>query len=328
MGSFYCNKENVNGQNAVVLGYKANGGGLKDLIVKVSPENGNNLFCFQIGGNDIIYYNENKKLNTYFSGNPVLYPFPNRLRNCRFEYGGKKYWQTKNGVPVFLHSLVFDEKWEYKEPEAGKDSINLETYLDIDENHPVYPGFPFKHILTVVYTLTCDKLIISYKVKNLDDKELPFGISFHTYFNKLSGDDGSFLCIPAKYMMEVTDDLLPTGKLIDAGGKSFDLSSPVSLGKLDLDDCFTGLNKSKQVFIDYRSLGLKILIGSTQDFTHTQVYTPQGQPFFCVETQTCSTDAPNLHAKGFINEAHLTVVKPQEEVSGAMDLGYACYEKK
>lgn len=321
MSSFYYKKENVNGQNAVALGYNAEGGRFKDLLVKVSPENGNNLFCFQIGGKEIIYYNENKKLNTYFSGNPVLYPFPNRLRNCRWEFNGKKYWQTKNGIPVFLHSLVFDEKWDYREPVAGEDSVSLETYLNIDENHPVYPGFPFKHRLTVVYTLTCNKLMISYRVKNLDDRELPFGISFHTYFNKLSGDEGSFLSIPAKYMMEVTDDLLPTGKLLETAHTSYDLNSPVALGKLDLDDCFTGIDKAKEILIDYRTLGLKISIHSTDDFTHTQVYTPKGQPFFCVETQTCSTDAPNLHAQGFLDEAHLTVVKPQEEAWGSVDFG-------
>ena len=326
MSGFYCKKEIVNGQNVLALGYKADGGGLKDLLVKVSPENGNNLFCFQIGGKDIIYYNENKKLNTYFSGNPVLYPFPNRLRNCRWEFKGQKYWQTKNGVPVFLHSLVFDEKWEYTEPVAGEDGISLETYLNIDENHPVYTGFPIRHKLTVLYTLTCNKLVISYQIKNMDDKELPFGISFHTYFNKLSGDDNSFLCIPAKYMMEVTDDLLPTGKLLETDQKPYDLNSPVSLGKLDLDDCFTGLDKTKQIFIDYRSQSLKLLINSTNDFTHTQVYTPKGQPFFCVETQTCSTDAPNLHAQGFLDEAHLTVVKPHGEAGGSMEFGWEFYK--
>ena len=328
MGSFYCKKENVSGQNVVVLGYKAEGGDLKDLLVKVSPENGNNLFCFQVGGKDIIYYNENKKLNTYFSGNPVLYPFPNRLRNCRYEFNGKKYWQTKNGIPVFLHSLVFDENWEYAEPVTREEGISLETYLEIDESHPVYPGFPFRHMLKVVYTLTRNKLAISYQVKNKDDKELPFGISFHTYFNKLSGDDGSSLCIPAKYMMEVTDDLLPTGKLIETDMQPFDLNTPVPLGKLDLDDCFTGLDKTKQVLIDYAGQGLKLFIDSTDDFTHTQVYTPQGQPFFCVETQTCSTDAPNLHAKGFLNEAHLTVVRPQGEARGSMEFSWEFYGNK
>jgi aldose 1-epimerase len=35
------------------------------------------------------------------------------------------------------------------------------------------------------------------------------------------------------------------------------------------------------------------------------IYTPPGEPFFCLENQTCSTDAHNLYDKGFREESGL-----------------------
>jgi aldose 1-epimerase len=46
------------------------------------------------------------------------------------------------------------------------------------------------------------------------------------------------------------------------------------------------------------------------------VYTPAGQPFFCMESQTCSTDAHNLHARGLEEEAHILVTPPGGAASG------------
>lgn len=322
--NFFYKSKNMDGKKTFVLGYHAYDSGLNDLLIKVSPENGNNLFCFKIGDHDVIHYDDHYKLTSFYTGNPILYPIPNRLRNCRYEFKGKKYWQMKNGIPIFLHSLVYDESWDYKEPVIGEDSVSIETFIKIDEKHPVYEGFPFKHTLTVCYTLTCKKLMISYKVKNEDDQELPFGISFHTYFNKLSGDEQSMICIPAKYMMELTDDLLPTGRLIEVSG-NFDLRTPTAVSNLNLDNNFTVLEKDKKVFIDYRTIGLKISMDSTEEFTHMQVYTPKGMPFFCVEKQTCSTDAHNLHAKGFMDEAHLIIVPPKKEFEGNINFGYEFY---
>ena len=46
------------------------------------------------------------------------------------------------------------------------------------------------------------------------------------------------------------------------------------------------------------------------------VYTPPGRPFFCMENQTCSTDAHNLYSKGLEKEAHLLIAGQGKKVSG------------
>lgn len=318
---FFYNKYHEDNINVIELGYAASEN-KKDLLIKVSPENGNNMFCFKIGEYEIVHNDPEYELKSYYTGNPILYPLPNRVRNCLYEFNGEKYWQMKKGIPIFLHSLVYDESWNYHEPVIEEDRVSLETFIDIDLKHPVYEGFPFTHTIIVKYILTSEKLIFSYTVKNRDTKELPFGISYHTFFNKLSGEKDTLFSIPAKYMMELTDDLLPTGKLLETNGQSFDLNKPVPVSSVDLDNCFTGMSKNEKVLIYYSSIGLKIFIDSTDDFTHMQVYTPKGKPFFCVEKQTCSTDAHNLHAKGYKLEAHLIIVPANEEYSGDVEFSY------
>ena len=82
--------------------------------------------------------------------------------------------------------------------------------------------------------------------------------------------------------------------------------------------------ENERVYVEYPKLGLKVYMDSTDEFTHMQVFTPKGKPFFCVEKQTCSTDAPNLHARGFAEEAHLLTVKPGEVQEGQVDFIYEC----
>ena len=323
--AFSWEEERIEGERAFVLCYTGgNSVDDKDITIKVAPALGSNLYCFKVGEHEVVHYNPQFSLTSYYTGNPILYPFPNRLKNCMYEFKGKKTWQMKHGIPIFLHSLVFDEAWQYSLPVIGRDEVSLDTFLVIDEKHPVYVGYPFKHTLHVIYTVTKKGFSIRYQVVNQDVKELPFGISFHTFFSKLDGDDGSFVRVPANYMMELTDDLLPTGALFAVAGKPFDLRKPVAVGTQDLDNCFTGMMENERVYVEYPKLGLKVYMDSTDEFTHMQVFTPKGRPFFCVEKQTCSTDAPNLHARGFTDEAHLLTVKAGETQEGQVDFLYEC----
>jgi len=290
--------------------------------MKVAPELGNNLYCFKVGTHEIVHYDPEFALTSYCTGNPILYPIPNRCENCRYTFEGKGYWQQKNNIPIFLHSLVYDEAWSYRTPVVTDTDARLETYLKIDETHPVYQGFPFPHTITITYRLTETGLEMTHRVENEGTQNLPFGLSYHTYFSKLSGENDTLLQIPSPYIMEFTEALLPTGKLLDAADQPVDLRTPAPVGSLNLDTCFTACDESAQAVIDYTTLGLQIQINGTDDFTHVQVYTPQGAPFFCVEMQTCSGDVMNLSAKGYTREAHLLVVKPGEVHTGTLQFRY------
>jgi aldose 1-epimerase len=48
------------------------------------------------------------------------------------------------------------------------------------------------------------------------------------------------------------------------------------------------------------------------------LYTPRGERYFCLENQTCSTDAHNLFDRGFEGESGLKSVAPDGVHDGSV----------
>jgi aldose 1-epimerase len=118
--------------------------------------------------------------------------------------------------------------------------------------------------------------------------------------------------------MEATKDLLPTGRLLPVKGTGFDLRHPVNVNKLDMDHVFTGISEGQAARVSYPDLRLNVRLAATPDFSHLVLYTPPSAQFFCLENQTCSTDAHNLHNIGFKMESGLKFVAPGESRTGAV----------
>lgn len=314
-GSFYYNKDNEKGFLVITLGYKDKDPS-KSMEVKIAPTEGSNLFSFKMGEHDFIYYDPQMPLADYVTGTPVLFPFPNRIEDAMWTWKGRTYLQKKNGIPIQLHSLVYDEAWEYTEPKFGEEEVLFSTYLNVGKNHPIYRGYPFEFRLELIYKLTSQSLLVTYRVENRDDKDMPFGFALHPYFTKLSGENGTFISVPALYWYEsrsdvdkaflnkymgsfqLTPNILPTGRLKCVYKDGKNLIYPVPVGSVNLDDVYTGFLPGTNSYIDYTTLRLRLNILRSSDFTHAVIYTPQGKPYFCIEPQTCSTDAINLYAKG------------------------------
>jgi len=66
-------------------------------------------------------------------------------------------------------------------------------------------------------------------------------------------------------------------------------------------------------------------MSASDDFTHLVVYTPKDAAWFCVENQTCSTDAHNLYDQGLKSESNLIVVEPGKTRSGYAEFQMSKY---
>lgn len=323
-GSFYFIKDNKRGFLAITIGYKDEDPS-KCMEAKIAPTEGSNLFSFKIGENDFIYYDPKMPLADYVTGIPVLFPFPNRIEDAMWTWRGRTYLQKKNGIPIQMHSLVYDEVWNYIEPKLGMGEVFFSTYLDVGRDHPIYRGYPYEFRIELEYKLTSKSLSITYKVENRDDKEMPFGFALHPYFAKLSGENGTLISVPALYWYEnrsdvdkvflnkymgsfqLTPNILPTGRLKCVYNDGKNLIHPVPVGTLNLDDVYTGIFPKVNSYIDYTTLRIRLNLLCSSDFTHAVIYTPKGKPYFCIEPQTCSTDAINLYAKN-IDFPHIMVL--------------------
>jgi aldose 1-epimerase len=161
---------------------------------------------------------------------------------------------------------------------------------------------------------------VRFTVDNRDTQKLPFGFALHPYF-RIPGDrDKTTLRVPARKKMEATPDLLPTGQLLSLDGAPFDLREGRPLSDLALDDVFWGMTPDRVPGYAASDAGIRVDLPASDAFTHMVVYTPKGQPFFCMENQTCSTDAHNLHARGLVAESHLLVVEPGASLTGWVDI--------
>jgi aldose 1-epimerase len=290
----------------------------KPLTISVAPDLGSNMFAMRYGNHDIIYHEPDVLAARGFTGNFVLFPTPNRVANSTYAWNHALHRLEKRGKVVLNHGLVFDEPWNYATPVITNTYASVTTSITIDKPSPLFEGYPFPCTVTLTYTLKKTSMTITYTVTNLGKEEMPFGFGLHPYFARLSGNAKTYISAPANSWMESpSDTLLPTGKLIRVNGKPYDIRKPKSVGSLELDHVYTNLTPKQYATVDYRTLGFKVVLKPTSDFTHLVVYTGHDKAV-CIENQTCSTDAINLWNKGYKKESHLMTVKPSGKKTGSI----------
>ncbi len=310
----------------ISLAYRDSDEPARSIEVGIAPDLGSNLFRFRVGQYDLIYADPALLRQKDFTGNFVLWPLPNRVRDKQYVYQGKRYslagLKRPRGNAVLIHGLVFDRQWQYEQPVVRQDAASVKTFIEITPQSPFYEGYPFESRLSLVYTLTKEAVTVSYTVEDTGAQEMPFGFALHPYFSTLSGKDETLVSLPARAVMEADEDLLPTGRVLDVTGvmyAMFDLREPVPVGNLKLDHVYTQLQRNASALIDYRKQGLRLRISTSEDFTHMVIYTPPPEEhaaYFCLENQTCSTDAVNLAAQGLGEIAHLLELHPGQSHSG------------
>lgn len=305
---------------AIELSYTDPNEPARNLLARIAPALGSNLYRLRAGEHELIYHERQDLLERGHTGTFVLWPFPNRVRDARYTYRGQQY--TFAGVPrkaPLIHGLVFDRAWTYEQPSASQESATVTTSVEISPDHPYYEAFPFASQLALTYTLTSAGLTVTYTVQNKGTQVLPYGFALHPYFHRFT--DQTTVTLPAQHVMEADASMLPTGRVLDVHSTMyamFDLNQPTPVAQLKLDHVYTDLPAGRESLIDYHGLGLRVRISASKDFTHAVIFTPAQSPYFCLENQTCSTDAINLHQRGMQDIAHLLEVQPGEKASGSI----------
>jgi len=279
------------------------------------PQFGSNLLSFQVDGTEYLFDVASLPQGPMLLGTPILYPMPNRVRNAAFAFDGREYRFEPNNGTNFLHGLVRETPWQVDAPVVSGESISVRTWISFEPEAPFWELFPIRNRLELLYTLDCDSLRFSFTVFNEDDaQQLPFGLAIHPYFQIIGSREQVRIQVPAQKWMEA-EELLPTGQLLDLAEGPADLTTPTPLTDLDLDDVFWGLSKERVQAVYYDAIGIKLTLTASDFYTHSVVYTPQERPFFCIENQSCSTDAHNLYAKGLKEQAHLVILEPGESMT-------------
>lgn len=178
--------------------------------------------------------------------NPTLYwldetmmgalvgPYCNRISNATFEVEDTVYTLDKNFLGKHnIHAGsagVHDKIWQSKtELAADFASVTL-TYACPNG----LGGYPGNIDLSVIYSLdNHNRLSVKYFAKT--DKSTPLNLTQHSYFN-LNGVNNNnildhILKVEAETTLEVDEEQIPTGRLLNVKNNPFDFSKPKQIGK-------------------------------------------------------------------------------------------------
>jgi aldose 1-epimerase len=287
----------------------------RDTTVRVVPAAGCNVYSIDVADTEFLRRPDDlKKLKGVSYGTPILYPMPNRVRGAQFTYDGQTYKFPPNNSGNFIHGLVHSVAWRPSTAHVGDDFAELSCVLPFDERSELFERFPFPHTLTMTVRVAEKRVRWTYVVENIGDCSVPFGLALHPYFNYLGRREQTFLQVRADALMEA-EQQLPSGKLVELDGHPLDARQPVSLAGYNADHVFFGVRHDPAAVVDFRGARRKITFVTSDDFTHLVAYTPD-RPFFCLENQTCSTDAHNLASEGRNTVAHLLECPPSKKMSG------------
>ena len=304
---------------------------------KIVPEIGNNCFSysFDVDGEhiDVLEAPSNLAvLNGRVSGYgiPILFPFPNRIREGKFTFEGKDYqFDTPRPGANSIHGLVLNRPWNVEKAEAtdekGAQLVSSIKNSDFPDAVMQYP-FPFN--LRVAYTSKDGVLSMKTDMENVGEQNMPMGYGIHPYFSaplsKSTDPKDCQVILPAKKYWEL-EDFLPTGRILDVSG-SYDLRNGVLASDIKFDDVFTDLIMTDGVsrcVVDDEKARMRMTLESDPIFREMVIYTPPDRRSVCFEPYTCPTDAINLHQKGM--DAGIIVLKPGDSVSGTVKIIFERY---
>jgi aldose 1-epimerase len=245
----------------------------------------------------------------------VLMPFPGRIRDGRYRFGGRQHVLERNDKegPNAIHGFVRSRAWEGAREEPA---ASFATRIGPDDA----PGYPFDLRLEVRYRLGPEGLACSFEARNLGDAPAPFGAGFHPYLAAPGGADDAWLRVPAAELVEF-EGLLPTGRVLPVP-PALDFREGRRVGPIRLNHCLGGLARGA----DGRAR-VRLATGSgavelwmDQAFPYVVLYTgdalgPDARQAVAVEPMTCATDAFNHPEWG------LHMLEPGGRAQGSWGIG-------
>jgi aldose 1-epimerase len=278
--------------------------------LEVWPAMGFNAYRWNAGDQEILYCNAAffDEVKPTRSGFPILFPFPNRIRDGRFTWDGKDYQLPKNDPSGknAIHGFVARRPWRVIE--RGADDVSAwltgEFQGSVDGADTV-ALWPSDYVLRVTYRLSPNMLSVEVSAENPGTRPLPWGLGYHPYFRLESfGGAQALLWMPARKQWPL-EETLPIGPPVPVTfSKDFRILKP--LGALVLDELYGDLETippdGDDPTLRGRIIGphgkKQLWFFAPSDYREMVMFTPPHRQAVCLEPYTCATDAINLNGRG------------------------------
>ncbi|MGW0247573.1 aldose 1-epimerase family protein [Nocardia goodfellowii] len=167
----------------------------------------------------------------------VLIPWPNRLRDGKYRFGGVDY-QVPLSEPSKGNAIHGFLRWRpWQATERAEHEITMRTAV-----YP-RPDYPFHLEVAVHYALSDQGLTVTTTATNAGAVPAPYGCGHHPYLSPGSGpiDDATLHFDAGTRIRTDPYRQLPAGTEAVTDTPEFDFMSPRQLGSVEIDHAFTDL---------------------------------------------------------------------------------------
>jgi aldose 1-epimerase len=260
------------------------------LAVELAPSAGGAVARFTCGGVDLLKPMTAGAVASGRGNNAALYPlvpYSNRIRDGRLVFGDEIIQLARNwpGIDHPMHGDGWAHAWRVVRSDAQSAEIVYEH-----ERAGAKGGWPFRYRARQHYRLDEASLAIRITIENLEDRPVPAGIGLHPFF--VRDPDCTVTCRTA-HVWRTDPEVLPIERI--PVPPEWDFAHGRTPDSVMLDNCFDGWDGHAS--IAWPAKRLRLDIDGTEPFRHLVIYTPPGQPFFCVE--------PVSHTNGQVGLAAL-----------------------
>lgn len=295
---------------------------------EIDPDKGFNCFrwAIQQGAVELLYADPQFLAGSSptRTGIPILFPFPNRIRDGKFTWQGKEYQLPLNDPAKknAIHGFACRRAWQVVDHGADDASAwATGEFLGSRDAADCKDLWPADYRLRITFRLLAGRLRIEARVENPDSVPLPFGLGFHHYLS-VGNAATCQVQVPAKKFWELTE-CLPTGRRLPIDSVR-DLNTGRPFTGLNVDDVLTELPDEPDMDgLCYRGSvrqepGMEVRMFSSPSFRETVIFTPPHRQAFCIEPYTCVTDAINLSAR--IEQTGLSILPPGGTWTGVVEM--------
>lgn len=202
---------------------------------------------------------------------PILFPIVGQLKNSQTQIEGETYEMSQHG---FARDMDFEEISKTE---------NKHHYM-LKYNEGTLKKYPYKFELHVIYEIIGDTLTVTYKVKNIDDKIIYFGLGGHPAFN-CNYSSGEYEIAFSENEDKIEFLKLKNGLIDTEKAQNILQDNKIYLKEdtFDNDAVIMKNLKSNKVVLQNHETNQKILEFDFTGFPYLALWSKKGAPFVCIE---------------------------------------------
>ena len=240
-----------------------------------SKKSGAELTSIQYNGKEMLFQGAkvlDSNGNIYWKRQaPILFPIVGQLKNSTTQIEGNSYQMSQHG---FARDMDFEEisKTETKH------------HYMLKNNEETLKKYPYKFELHVIYKIVEDTLIVTYQVKNMDNKTIYFGLGGHPAFN-YDYSNGEYEIAFPEQEDEIEFLKLKDGLIDIENAENILQDNKIYLkgDTFDNDAVIMKNLKSNKVTLQNHKTNQKTLEFDFTGFPYLALWSKKGAPFVCIE---------------------------------------------